>query len=42
MLRVLSYIGTFMAGGMITLFLHCALILAKESDKHIEFENNEK
>ena len=35
MLKILSYIGTFMAGGLITLFLHCALIIAKESDKDI-------
>lgn len=41
-MRILSYIITFMAGGLITLFLHCALILAKESDKHIEIENQEK
>lgn len=42
MLRVLSYIGTFMAGGMITLFLHCALILASKADEHIELSNKNK
>lgn len=41
MLKLISYILTFMAGGTITLFLHCALILAKESDKNIEDKNND-
>lgn len=36
MVTVLSYIGTFIAGGLFTLFLHCCLILSKESDMDIE------
>lgn len=39
MLKILSYIGTFMAGGLITLFFHCCLILAKASDE-IERDQN--
>ena len=42
MLRILSYIGKFMAGGIITLMLHCALILASKSDEHIEFKNRDQ
>lgn len=42
MLRVISYIATFMAGGILTLFLHCALILAKRSDENIENQNRYK
>lgn len=42
MLKILSYVGTFMAGGMITLFLHCCLILAKDSDKNLKNNKNEK
>lgn len=36
MLKILSYVMTFMAGSIITLFIHCALILAKEADEKIE------
>ena len=36
MLRILSYVGTFIAGGIITLFFHCCLILAKKEDENIE------
>ena len=36
MVTILSYIGTFIAGGLFTLFLHCCLILSKESDMDIE------
>ena len=39
MLRILSYVITFVAGGIITLVLHCALILAKEADENIETQN---
>lgn len=42
MLKILSYVGTFMAGGIITLFLHCCLILAKDADKHLEDKKYEK
>jgi len=38
MLQILSYIGTFIAGGLITLVIHCCLILAKKSD---ELEDSE-
>ena len=33
MLKILSYLGTFMAGGIITLVFHCMLIVAKEDDE---------
>lgn len=36
MLKILSYLGTFIAGGIITLVFHCMLIIAKESDEKIE------
>lgn len=32
MLRVLSYIITFLAGSAITFLLHCCVIMAKDSD----------
>ena len=36
MIIILSYIGTFIAGGLFTLLLHCCLILSKESDEEIK------
>ena len=35
---VLMFIGGAMFGGIVTLFLHCCLILGKESDKQWEEE----
>lgn len=35
---LLTFIGGAMFGGIITLFLHCCLILVKESDKKWEEE----
>ena len=35
---LLTFIGGAMFGGIVTLFLHCCLILGKESDKHWEEE----
>lgn len=32
MLKILSYISVFMLGSIITLFLHCCLIVAKSSE----------
>ena len=32
-MKILIFILGMMVGGMLTLFLHCCLILAKESDK---------
>ncbi len=40
MLRILSYILTFMAGGIMTLIFHCMVIVAKEADeKKINYIN---
>ncbi len=36
MITVLSYIGTFIAGGLFTLFLHCCLIIGKDADNDIQ------
>lgn len=36
MITVLSYIGTFIAGGLFTLFLHCCLIIDKDADNDIQ------
>ena len=41
-LKILSYIITFIAGGIVTLILHCALILAKQADEHIENQEKNK
>lgn len=35
---LLTFIGGAMLGGIVTLFLHCCLILGKESDKKWEEE----
>ena len=35
---LLTFIGGAMVGGIVTLFLHCCLILGKESDKQWEEE----
>lgn len=35
---LLTFIGGAMIGGIVTLFLHCCLILGKESDKQWEEE----
>lgn len=36
MITVLSYIGTFIAGGLFILFLHCCLIIGKDADNDIQ------
>ena len=36
MIIILSYIGTFIAGGLFTLFLHCCLITGKDADNDIQ------
>ena len=35
---LLTFISGAMFGGIVTLFLHCCLILGKESDKQLEEE----
>lgn len=35
---LLTFLGATMFGGIVTLFLHCCLILGKESDKQWEEE----
>ena len=41
-MHVLTFIGGTMFGGTITLFLHCCLILGKESDKKWEEDQTMK
>lgn len=39
---LLTFIGGAMFGGIVTLFLHCCVILGKESDKQWEEEQTMK
>ena len=39
---LLTFIGGAMFGGIVTLFLHCCLILGKESDEQWEEEQISK
>lgn len=44
MLEILKDIGIFIAGGIVVLFLHCCLIMAKAADEKMQDEdgiNNE-
>ena len=44
-MQILTFLGGAMFGGIVTLFLHCCLILGKEKDKQWEEEqimNNAK
>ena len=41
-MHLLTFIGGTMFGGTITLFLHCCLILVKESDKKWEEDQTMK
>lgn len=35
-MKILSYILTFFAGGIVTLIAHCCLILGKKEDESLE------